>query len=757
MELHYPKMRKLIILIPLFVCFIANASERARSPHLYFTTNNLEALKKRIEREPQVKEQYLQLIEQTDRSLNDNRGMNVQNLCFSYLMTNDSRYSDRIKEILNETCGRNKWVADDFLRRDPPWNSEMSTASTASSVGLYYDCIKNTLSASERKYFVERLVKLGIEPVLGDWLHGGKRIHSLNSMGHNWWAHIVYNVGVAVLAIIDDEPGAQEWIDVITDAAPLWFGFGGDELQNKHATYDRGFMYESVSYSTLGNTCYLNYRLAWENTFKGKKMPDIEYLPLLTEWYLNACYPRTGGLYSLNFGDSGLQNNGVGVLKALCRVGLQSPDALWYLRTAAPDRFVSALDLVYPIDYSAAPKSPSIPCSTVYETNGWGMLRNSWNENATFLGVKCGYTWNHSHADCNSYILFHKGELIIKDAGNTSYGNKLYPEYFFQSQAHNVVLFDGKGQPVEQQYHGSPLNGKLSELMDIGSIRYLLANGTGPMASLLSRNFRHFLWIDDVILIIDDLKAHEYGSFEWLLHPEGIARKVGYDIQITNKSVSVSVRPLFPEQLIATGYNHDFPEKMKLVEHQAPISHDEKNSETYYSICAPGKVRQMKGITAIILSDSADFPVIERLQEYNLIGVRIKKDRRVTDLYLNEEADGRLMHLNSCTTFQGFETDAYLTAFSYPEGQPPSLSNIDRIFIAYGSYLRKDSQSLFESLSKAFAAFDFTQARPRIVVQGQERMNAEIYSLRKYDSLVFNGQTIKPDYKGNKLVLKVKK
>jgi hypothetical protein len=749
-------MRQLIVLILLFICFFVNASERTQTPHLYFTTDNLTALKKRIASDPQVKELYLQLIEQTDKSLNDNRRINAQNLCFSYLMTNDSKYSNRIKEILKETCGRDKWVADDFLRRDPPWNSEMSTASTASTVGLYYDCIKSALSASEKKYFVDRLVKLGIEPILGDWILGG-RIHSLNSMGHNWWAHIVYNVGVAILAIIDDEPRAQKWINIITETAPLWFSFGGDELQNKHATYERGFMYESVSYSTLGNTCYLNYRLAWENTFKEKKMPDIECLSLLAEWYLNACYPRTGGLYSLNFGDSGLQNNGVGVLKALCRVGLQSPDALWYLRTAASDGFISALDLVYPIDYSTTPKLPSIPCSTVYETNGWGMLRSSWNENATFLGVKCGYTWNHSHADCNSYILFHKGELMIKDAGNTSYGNKLYPAYFFQSQAHNVVLFDGKGQPIEQQYHGSPLNGKLSELIDIGSIRYLLANGTGPMASLLSRNFRHFLWIDDVILIIDDLKAHEYGSFEWLLHPEGLARKVGYDIKITNKAASVLVRPLFPEQLIATGYDHDFPEKMKLVEHQAPISHDEKNSEVYYSIHAPCKAHQMKGITAIILSDSVDLPVVERLKEYNLIGVRIKKGGRVTDLYLNEKADGRLMHLNSCTTFQGFETDAYLTAFSYPEGQRPSPSNIDRIFIAYGSYLRKDGQSLFESLSKAFAALDFAQARPRMVVQGQKIMNVEVYSSKKYGSLVFNGQTIKPGDKGNNLVLKVRK
>ncbi len=33
-----------------------------------------------------------------------------------------------------------------------------------------------------------------------------------------------------------------------------------------------------------------------------------------------------------------------------------------------------------------------------------------------------------------------------------------------------------------------------------------------------SRNFRHFLWIDDVIYMIDDMKTHEVGQFEWFWH-----------------------------------------------------------------------------------------------------------------------------------------------------------------------------------------------------------------------------------------------
>ena len=35
----------------------------------------------------------------------------------------------------------------------------------------------------------------------------------------------------------------------------------------------------------------------------------------------------------------------------------------------------------------------------------------------------------------------------------------------------------------------------------------------------------HFLWIDDVIYMIDDLKTHDVGHFEWLWHPGGEAEK----------------------------------------------------------------------------------------------------------------------------------------------------------------------------------------------------------------------------------------
>lgn len=82
---------------------------------------------------------------------------------------------------------------------------------------------------------------------------------------------------------------------------------------------------------------------------------------------------------------------------------------------------------------------------------------------------------------------FHNGQQVIKDGGNCWYPNPWYREYFFHSQAHNVLLFNGQAQPQEQQYKGSMLDGSLHHLTDEGNIKYILANVTGPTSRYFSK------------------------------------------------------------------------------------------------------------------------------------------------------------------------------------------------------------------------------------------------------------------------------
>lgn len=87
------------------------------------------------------------------------------------------------------------------------------------------------------------------------------------------------------------------------------------------------------------------------------------------------------------------------------------------------------------------------------------------------------------------------------------------------------MKFNGEGQLPYQQYHGAMLPGSVSNLIDAGNIKYVLADGTGPMSHVFDRNFRHYLWIDDVIYVVDDIHSHKPGSFEWLWHPEARRRR----------------------------------------------------------------------------------------------------------------------------------------------------------------------------------------------------------------------------------------
>lgn len=751
-------MKGIGILLIVWVWSVALWAQKVQRPALLFTPERIKLAKERMVREPAVADGWRQIKDVADRKVENGNVNDLEYLSLAYLMTDDKAYAEKIKQILKGMASEHTWGSEEMLARTPVWTADLGLSHRAYLAAVAYDAVYGELSSSERKEIAAGLKRVALDPSFGDWLLEPTRIHSLNSMGHNWWTACACMGGLLALSLQNEIPEAREMADWLNGVLPEWFSFAGDVLQNKPKTFDAaGGMYESLNYANYGIQEALKFRLAWKNVNPGKAQPDIPELALLPDFFLHVCYPRTGMLYDINFGDSHKNVTAEATLMLLYALGIRNDNMLWYFSQVEQGQHRDGLFLNRPLGFLYMPRfdgAPEVPqgmkTSCLLADFGWATLRTSWEKDATMLAVKSGHTWNHSHADANSFVLFHKGVDILKDAGNCWYPNPNYRNYFFQSEAHNVVLFNGKGQSRQQQYQGSMLDGSLHYLLDTDNLKYILADGTGPYADQFSRNFRHFLWMDNIIYVIDDLKTHEPGHFEWLWHPGGEARKRGFDLEITSGKSSVAVRPLYPHLLAASDFVHDYPDDLYWEVREGPTENLD-GTERYYSFHLPAQVDRVKGVTAILLKDSVNeaFPRMERREGKDWIGLRIRNKGKVTDLYINQLADGRLMHSNSWIEADGWFTDAYLFAVSYEEGADPAEAK--DVFVCYGSALRRGMTSYFASLSKLFVVSKQDGSRLKLWMQGQPKMRAVFGNMKRPASLEVNGERATVVYRHSSL------
>lgn len=336
-------------------------------------------------------------------------------------------------------------------------------------------------------------------------------------------------------------------------------------------------------------------------------------------------------------------------------------------------------------------------------------------------------------------MLFHAGQPLLIDSGTCDYSRPEYKNYFCASRAHNVILFNGQGQPDDDR-RGSKFSGQTHSLMDGLGVKYVYADATGPMARYFARNYRHWLWLEDAILIFDDLLAHEAGRYDWLLHYAGTVNhqgqqgQQGNEVTLTNGPAKAVVRFMFPEQL-------NVREEPGLAERNP----DQKQMYLSFSPATPA--REQKFITAILPEVNGQSPPeLELLRGPEMLGVRLRRAGQITDVYLNLQADGRRMHLNCNNVIDGWETDAYLLALTRPAtSQTSTPQTVSRYFVSAGSYLRKDGEVVLDSLSQVTALFQAGK-QMEVVLQGQELIEASLYCPAKPARLLLNGQEAKYSY-----------
>jgi hypothetical protein len=738
-------------------------------PRLFFTPEKIKRLRRQIKEETALKEAWLTLLKRADRLLGEKlvskeyadggRGQHgnygrpssqisnmASTLGLAYQMTGEKRYAEKLKKALIHYGGLKRWAGD--AKRDPPWNSELNTARFCYGYAVGYDSIYDYLSEKYRRTIAQTMVRMGVLPTLNDWVLGEKRIHALDSMGHNWWSVCVSMAGLASLSLLGDEPRAEGWVEEVSNSFPEWFYYRGNVLQNKSTNFDsRGAFYESVSYANYALSEYLLFRLAYSNTFPGSPPPDIPLLQKAGDFFVHTCYPSAVSMLSANFGDSSIRARGARTLRLLLANGYEAEEYDWYI-SRTDSGLGDPIGLVYYQTKLRKYPPEDLPTSVIYPDIGWAILRSSWQDDSTMLAVKSGFAWNHAHPDAGSFILFHAGRPLIIDSGNCSYSRREYTSYYRHSKAHNVVLFNGHGQNPEDCGNGDrgvTTPGRVYRLMDMAGLKYVFADATGPTSWKFSRNYRHFLWVGNVILIFDDVRTPEAGKFEWLLHYEGRADRRDSDLHLSNGTEAKAiVRPLFPEN-------------MSVTEKKGLKDHDPDTEVTYLALSPEETMRQTKFVTAVLpIGEGSEnnLPRLERLKGNEMIGVRIFEDKMVTDVYLNLRADGRKMHRNSCNVINGWETDAYLLAITRQigadENDPDSAV---RYFVACGSYLRKNGKVVLNSLSKVYTVFTAGKPEMEVLLKGQPLIRASLRTVERPHRTKLNGKSVNAAYDETKKVV----
>lgn len=632
-------------------------------------------------------------------------------LGFAYHATGDRRYAERLREALSYYGSFAQWYGPGMRQKSPPRQSELTTAAFLRGFATGYDALHDYLGAEERAKVRDATIVLGIVPMLDDWLLPVTRIHAIDTMGHNWWSVCVSSAGVAALALLEDEPRAAGWADDVKRAMEEWFDYRGGRQQNKPRSFDRrGAFYEGVHYTCYALGDYLRLLLAEANVRPTSAAVRPEWLPRIAEFIVHASYPTSSGLRTVNFGDSDLDDDCSDVMQLMELTGLGSAETAWYLRQVArgekrqgdesswhltADTLINTFFRLLRSTRSTAGAGDFVlPRSIHYRDIGWGLMRSAWEDNATLLGVKCGDTWNHAHADAGSFVVFHAGQPLLIDSGTCFYDLPEYVDYYAASRAHNVVLFDGAGQPASDFARGPTRPGEVSSLLAGATLRYVRADAAGPMAHVFSRHQRHWIWVGRVIVMLDDVRAHWAGRFDWLLHYAGEAERLEEGARIVNGPAGATVKMIEPRE-------------WQLVEERGFVERKPTVEKTYLRFSTKAPAVDAKFVTAIVLSGEGEEPVIERLNAPDALGVRIVDGGIVTEVWFNLLADGRRMNENSLNRLGGWETDAAVLAFSGPQLDRSSGEAVPAHCLwAHGSTLRKDGLVAWDSLAKVDAIAD---------------------------------------------------
>ncbi len=580
----------------------------------------------------------------------------------------------RVREAALHISEYPVWCEPGILYRRFAWHSDLQTCMLVNSMSTIYDQFYEEFSEKERKTIRDALFSKGILPLLDDWINPGTRIHALDTMGHNWWAVCIAGAIIGLCAIYDEIDDGIPMIEDALRALREFMGYKGQPALGRTANFDEsGMFWEGALYFNYGIGELCHGLAVMKNCFDdGGFMTAHPLWKKIPKAFMSMAYPTSKSDLEYLFADFGDSHMWIGgcspMATCMLEAGIGDEDFKRFFNMAHGKPGI--MDLKNPDLFEWDGKAPKLP--TVFLSEGAGLctVRSSGSKDANMLSVRCGYSWNHAHADAGSFILFHGGECVISDSATTTYGRKEYMGYYVQSQAHNMILVNGKGMPGWNVSRGNRLPGKIRELVRDGRTVSFIADATGPRSDQCFRDLRTFIKVDDsLFVIVDDMTAYKESAFDFLLHYRGDVRCSGNRMKIKTGDTVTYVDTMVP---------YDIRRKKK-----------EIDGTKYMSIRVGKKTMKLQMMSVISFEDSET--TSQLISDDNILGCVITKDGVEHRIFYNRAADSQLAHENSINRIGGYLTDSYIFA---------DLFNGAKKLCILGSFLRKDGKSYLEEWVK---------------------------------------------------------
>lgn len=200
-----------------------------------------------------------------------------------------------------------------------------------------------------------------------------------------------------------------------------------------------------------------------------------------------------------------------------------SPLTDWYARQQFGEDATKLYFLLAPYrDWSKTP--PHIPADTPSAIHlpsiGWVAMHSNLADrgrNSVYFKSSPYGSFNHSHADQNSFVINSKGQPLAVDSGYYDYYNSPHWKgWYKQTKAHNAMTFDGG---VGQLHDTMAAKGKITQFETTTAYDLVTGDATQAYGGALARAVRSMVYVrPGVLLVFDSLASGASRTWEWNIH-----------------------------------------------------------------------------------------------------------------------------------------------------------------------------------------------------------------------------------------------